>query len=174
MKNERKFQYRYLEKVIQNVELANGLAQTLGSLSRRDLKISVTTLMEKGYELPFSMKLAVTKRVMVFHLQDLLEDMKIKDVTERVKKQQPVIEKVVRVLAAWRCHETLEGHAPWTFALPSFACLSSEHLERVTDMAMDLESAGEAEEKEARDAAMNEAAVRLDYFLVVVNFVLGC
>ena len=156
MKAEGRFAYRFLEKVIQSCELANGLANSMLSLSRRDLKLSCTQLQEKGHVLPHSMRLVLSKKIVSFLSQDLVDTLKVKDAAERKKKQQPMVEQLIGVLSVWTCCDEKDG---WTFANPSFAVLAAEHqadLQVDTSEAMDVD-AGEDAERLARSKMMNEA-----------------
>ncbi|CAE7224131.1 unnamed protein product [Symbiodinium sp. CCMP2592] len=154
MQNKKQFQYRYLEKIIESCELANGLAQSMSTLSKRDLKLSVKTLHDRGYELPRSMRLVVSKKVVEFLSEDLRDTLQLKEV--RQKKQAPLIAEFVDIMSVWKTPDQAAGEEmKWTFARPLFAALAVELAEQIQDEDMDM-SAALSEETQQQRAALNQ------------------
>ena len=134
MKSERKYQHRFLTKVIDQCELANGLAHSLDTLTRRDLKNNVGKLVEAGIPIPLDMRIIITKRRISFVCDDLLENVGAKGSAEKVKQ---FAKELVSLLVEWDREKVQE----WSFAVPQWATLSFQ-------LQADLEDEDRAESAE--------------------------
>ena len=71
MKDQKKFQYKFLQKQLDLCELANGLVNNFESLSWREIRNSVLKLLEGQCVLPWRLRLSITGTAVSQTLQEI-------------------------------------------------------------------------------------------------------
>ncbi|CAE7689190.1 unnamed protein product [Symbiodinium sp. CCMP2592] len=115
LKKEKNYSYRFLERVISACECANALSQTLPALSRRDIQLSLNSLIQQGHRIPLEMMLQVNKRIVGFFIDDLMDVMKMRS-DERAKKLEPLMSQLIDFMCCWKCGPDQS----WSFTNPGF------------------------------------------------------
>ena len=135
MKASKQFQYRLLQKHIDLCELANGLVNNFEALTRRELTIAVTKLLENNILLPYSLRLQLTRKKIQFYSEDLLQTCTKPTAAEPAKvkqnNQEDIITQLLHSLTAWKGSE--EG---WNFTNASFAALAAEVQDETEELYM--------------------------------------
>ncbi|CAE7034324.1 unnamed protein product [Symbiodinium sp. CCMP2592] len=152
LKKEKNYSYRFPERVISACECANALSQNLPALSRRDVQLSVNSLIQQGHTLPLELQLQINKRIFGFLIDDLVEVMKMRS-DEKAKKLEPLMSQLMDFMCCWKC----APDQSWSFTNPGFAVVAGELQSTMQDDCVDLSSVLN-EEKIAERALKNEAS----------------
>ena len=129
MKAGGKWQWKLLSKIIESVELANGLTNSFDALGRRELKNAFHLLADRKVDIPFNIRIAASKRCVAFMLEDLMDALgkgsnkaePEKVLKDRMEKQTELLKSLMNVLAVW-----VEPNTAWSFSQPCFSMLAAE------------------------------------------------
>ena len=71
MKENKKYQYKLLQRQIELCELANGLVHNFGALTVRETSLTVAKLLEADIEVPWSVKVNVNEKLITGLMHEL-------------------------------------------------------------------------------------------------------